>query len=644
MYKLLLIWRYLLLRRIALLSVGGIAISVAIMMIVNAIMLGFSREMENRIHGALSDVTISSRSSLRGFDDVDARMRDVYKIAGDMIDSATPTVATPGLLSYEFNGGEVITRQVQIVGIDAATNEKVTAISQYLQHPENRAKLSFDLREDGYDVRNPLFGEDGTVRPRLAEAGWKKRRADAKYEKYRWQEQERRREIYEKSRKPDSAPEMDVVDYSRPDSVDGSDDSASDPYASALANLPTAPVYDDEEEEAGEDASESVAEVGAPTADPFAVDDADADPLAAPADSDLLAEDGVPAAPAVVDEPFDDSSIPDATADELASAPSSPSHLMGTPFDGFDAFKTEIDKETTQETGVILGVGTISGLRRKHLNPDTGKEEMRETLSTVPGADVTLSFLASSTENALPSIVYDRFTIVDLYECHMAEYDDTFVFVPIEKLQQLRRMIAPDGTRMATQILIKAKPGVKIEELRDLISSSEEFPEQLFDVETWKDQQATTLAAVATELSLLNVVLFLSCGGAGFCILAIFYMIVVDKKRDVGILKSLGASGGGILQIFLFYALALGVVGMILGMLLAFWFVAHIQEIADFLSRLMGHEVFDPTIYMFTKVPAIIDPWTVFWIDVGALIVAAVASVFPAIRAARLKPVDTLRV
>ena len=94
MYKLLLIWRYLLTRRIALLSVGGVAISVAIMMIVNAIMLGFSREMENRIHGALSDVTISSRSSLRGFDDVDARIRDVYKIAGDLVEAATPTVAS----------------------------------------------------------------------------------------------------------------------------------------------------------------------------------------------------------------------------------------------------------------------------------------------------------------------------------------------------------------------------------------------------------------------------------------------------------------------------------------------------------------------------------------------------------------------
>ncbi len=625
MYKLLLIWRYLLTRRIALLSVGGVAISVAIMMIVNAIMLGFSREMENRIHGALSDVTISSRSSLRGFDDVDARIKDVYKIAGDLVEAATPTVATPGLLSYEYNGGEVITRQVQIVGVDAATNEKVTAISQYLQHPENRRKLSFDLREDGYDTRNPLFGDDGTVRPRLSEAGWKKRRADAKYEKYRWQEQQRRRELYEKSRKPDSAPDMNVVDYAAANAAEGTDSQdGSDPYSAVLANLPTAPVYDESENQTPESALETPE---APNAsDPLAVSDL---PETEPEDSENVAAEDVP----------------DATREELVSSvPSVPRTLIGTPFDGFAAFQTEIDKETTQETGVILGVGTISGLRRKHLNPETGKEEMRETLATIPGADVTLSFLASATENSLPSIVYDRFTIVDLYECHMAEYDDTFVYVPIEKLQQLRRMIAPDGTRMATQILIKAKPGVRIEDLRDRISASEEFPEQLFDVETWKDQQATTLAAVATELSLLNVVLFLSCGGAGFCILAIFYMIVVDKKRDVGILKSLGASGSGILQIFLFYALVLGVIGMGLGMLLAFWFIAHIQEIADFLSRLMGHEVFDPTIYMFTKVPAIVDPWTVFWIDVGALCVAAAASVFPALSAARLKPVDTLRV
>ncbi|MBR5243267.1 MAG: FtsX-like permease family protein [Thermoguttaceae bacterium] len=615
MYKLLLIWRYLLTRRIALVSVVSVTLGVATMIVVNAVMLGFSREMENRIHGALSDVTVSSYS-LRGFDDVDARIRDAQKVAGDMIEAITPTVTTPGMLSFEFGGGEVITRQVQIVGIDAATNERVTAVAQYLQHPENRKALSFDLREDGYDAQNPTFGDDGVVRPRLAEAGWKKRRADAKYEKYRWEERRRRREILEKTAQADSAPPIEDVAASN-------DAPSVDPYGAALQNFPKAPTYDPMEETTA--AAPSVP--NAPT--PF---DGGFPELTSP----LAA---APSAPelAVAPEVGGGDEAEDA-------APRVPTAVSSTPFDGLAEFETEIDKETTQETGAILGVGLVAGARRRHLNPTTGVEELRESLATVPGADVTLSFLGVNFENPTRAFVSDRFTVVDLYECRMAEYDESFVFVPIDRLQKLRGMIADDGTKMATQLLIKAKPGVKIEELRDRLRAAEEFPEQLFEIETWRDQQATTLAAVEMELSILNVLLFLSICVAGFGILAIFFMIVVEKTRDVGILKSLGASGNGIMQIFLLYGLALGVVGAGLGTALGFWFVANIQEVADFLSKMMGREVFDPSIYMFHQVPAIIEPATVFWIVVGSLFIAVASSVLPALRAARLKPVDALRI
>ncbi|MBQ5790971.1 MAG: ABC transporter permease, partial [Thermoguttaceae bacterium] len=527
MYKLLLIWRYLLTRRIALVSVVSVTLGVATMIVVNAVMLGFSREMENRIHGALSDVTISSYS-LRGFDDVDARMRDAQKVAGDMIDAITPTVTTPGMLSFEFGGGEVITRQVQIVGIDAATNERVTAIAQYLQHPENRKALSFDLREDGYDVQNPTFGADGVVRKRLAEAGWKKRRADAKYEKYRSEERLRRREILEKTAQANSAPPIEDV-------AEANAAPEGDPYAAALQNFPKAPTYDAMEETAPDAPS-------VPTA-PSPLDGGFSE----------LAE-VAPETPEVggADDLEDDSArVPTAVA--------------ASPFDGLAEFETGIDKETTQETGAILGVGLVAGMRRRHLNPTTGVEELRESLATVPGADVTLSFLGVNFENPTRAFVSDRFTVVDLYECRMAEYDESFVFVPIDRLQKLRGMIADDGTKMATQLLVKAKPGVKIEDLRDRLRAAEEFPEQLFEIETWRDQQATTLAAVEMELSILNVLLFLSICVAGFGILAIFFMIVVEKTRDVGILKSLGASGSGIMQIFLLYGLALGLVGAGLG-------------------------------------------------------------------------------
>ena len=619
MYKLLLIWRYLLTRRIALVSVVSVTLGVATMIVVNAVMLGFSREMENRIHGALSDVTVSAYS-LRGFDDVDARIRDAQKVAGDLIEAITPTVTTPGMLSFEFGGGEVITRQVQIVGIDAATNERVTAIAQYLQHPENRKALSFDLREGGYDVQNPTFGDDGVVRPRLAEAGWKKRRADAKYEKYRLDERRRRREILEKTAQADSAPPLeDVAEESVAPAVDLN--------AAALQNFPKAPTYDPMEEAFS--AAPSVP--NEPTSFDAGFPELESPFAAAPSVPELA--EVAPETPVVgaVDEAENES-------------PRVPTAVAATPFDGLTEFETEIDKETTQETGAILGVGLVSGARRRHLNPTTGVEELRESLATVPGADVTLSFLGVNFENPTRAFVSDRFTVVDLYECRMAEYDESFVFVPIDRLQKLRGMIADDGTKMATQLLVKAKPGVKIEELRDRLRAAEEFPEQLFEIETWRDQQATTLAAVEMELSILNVLLFLSICVAGFGILAIFFMIVVEKTRDVGILKSLGASGNGIMQIFLLYGLALGVVGAGLGTALGFWFVANIQEIADFLSRMTGREVFDPSIYMFHQVPAIIEPATVFWIVVGSLFIAVASSVLPALRAARLKPVDALRI
>ena len=204
MYKLLLTWRYLLTRYIALICVISVTLGVATMIVVNAVMLGFSREMENRMHGALSDVTIGAWSSLRGIEDADARIRDVWDAAGDMIEAVTPTVSTQALLNYEIAPGEVINKPVELIGIDPETQEKVTALAQYLQHPENRQHTSFTLKEDGYDVQNHLAGDRGVQRPVLGTAGWKKRRNDARYEKYRQQEQQRQKSVAEHLPAPQS--------------------------------------------------------------------------------------------------------------------------------------------------------------------------------------------------------------------------------------------------------------------------------------------------------------------------------------------------------------------------------------------------------------------------------------------------------
>jgi lipoprotein-releasing system permease protein len=155
--------------------------------------------------------------------------------------------------------------------------------------------------------------------------------------------------------------------------------------------------------------------------------------------------------------------------------------------------------------------------------------------------------------------------------------------------------------------------------------------------------QGPLLAAVQMETMLLNILLFLIIAVAGFGILATFFMIVVEKTKDIGILKALGAPSQGVMSIFLSYGFSLGLVGATVGLIGGLLFVIYINDIARLIEIITGQEVFDPTIYYFSRIPTIIEPQTVIGVMVGAVLIAVLASVLPALRAARLHPVQALR-
>jgi lipoprotein-releasing system permease protein len=108
-------------------------------------------------------------------------------------------------------------------------------------------------------------------------------------------------------------------------------------------------------------------------------------------------------------------------------------------------------------------------------------------------------------------------------------------------------------------------------------------------------------------------------------------------------LKSLGASGWGILGIFLSYGFLLGSVGAGVGLGLGLLLVHYINEVADLVSKILGVPIFDPSIYYFQKIPAIVEFWTVAIILISSLTIAVLASILPALRAALLHPVQALR-
>jgi lipoprotein-releasing system permease protein len=252
------------------------------------------------------------------------------------------------------------------------------------------------------------------------------------------------------------------------------------------------------------------------------------------------------------------------------------------------------------------------------------------------GDEVVLTLPSASVGSFRVEGKHAAFTVVDRFKSGMSEYDQMNCYVDIADFRELMGM--PDR---ATAILIKLK---NYADARAVVERLERvFPPGLFTVRTWEEEQGPLLSAVAVEQGILNVLLFMIIAVAGFGILAIFFMIVVEKMRDIGVLKSLGASDGGVQQIFLMYGLGLGTVGSGLGLAIGLAIVVWLDTIERGLSWLMGHDVFSRDLYYFDRIPRVVDAANIAWIVVGALLIAVAASVLPARRAAALRPVQALR-
>ncbi|MCA9076731.1 MAG: ABC transporter permease [Planctomycetaceae bacterium] len=305
-----------------------------------------------------------------------------------------------------------------------------------------------------------------------------------------------------------------------------------------------------------------------------------------------------------------------------------------------DLFTNEgiVTKDPNEPFSARLYVGqNLIGYPMK--NPDTGKTEIQMLVH--PGEDVHISTI----KTGLPEPARFTATVVDVFRSGMSEFDSNFVFCPIEELQKVRGMLDPaTGQGDVTMLKLKLRnyddAGLVVERLR---TAEDKFPARTFNIYTWEQKRAPLLQAVEIEAAILNVLLFLIIAVAGFGILAIFYMIVVEKTRDIGILKALGATSHGVMSIFLTYGLSLGIVGSGVGVVLGLLFVYYINEIESAISWLTGRKVFDDTIYYFQDIPTAVSPWMVVWVALGAMAIAVLASVLPARRAARLHPVRALR-
>jgi lipoprotein-releasing system permease protein len=227
------------------------------------------------------------------------------------------------------------------------------------------------------------------------------------------------------------------------------------------------------------------------------------------------------------------------------------------------------------------------------------------------------------------------YKVVAVFEIGMSEYDSTFVFMPLAEAQAYF-----NRANDVTAIEIYTDNPDKIDEFRKSVTEAAGRPVFLVD---WRQRNSTFFNALQVERNVMFLILTLIVLVAALNIVSGLIMLVKDKGSDIAILRTMGASQGSIMRIFLITGAAIGVVGTLTGFVVGLVICLNIESIREFLSWLTSTELFSPELYFLSKLPAEIDVRETSAVVIMALTLSFLATLYPSWRAARLDPVDALR-
>ena len=225
--------------------------------------------------------------------------------------------------------------------------------------------------------------------------------------------------------------------------------------------------------------------------------------------------------------------------------------------------------------------------------------------------------------------------VVALFNVGMYEYDNSFIYAPLDAAQLFFRL--PDA--VSNLEIFTADPD-RVREQRRLITTAFAGRVRIVD---WQQANSSLFNAVEIERNVMFLILTLIIVVAAFNIISSMIMMVKDKGRDIAILRTMGASRGMILRIFVLSGASIGVIGTAAGFVLGLVFTDNIEAIRQGIQRIIGTDLFAAEIYFFTRIPARIDTGEVAAVVIMALALSFLATLYPSWRAARLDPVEALR-
>jgi lipoprotein-releasing system permease protein len=233
------------------------------------------------------------------------------------------------------------------------------------------------------------------------------------------------------------------------------------------------------------------------------------------------------------------------------------------------------------------------------------------------------------------AVLPDEFEVRGIFDAGYYEYNAAFIITSLEDAQDL--YVLGDTVHGLEVNLKDAREAPAVQ--RRLMKSL--GPE--FRITTWTDENASILGALIVEKNVMFYLLFFIMIVAALCILSALITFVVQKTREIGMLKALGATDLQVAGLFLSQSGFVGTVGVICGFGLGMLALSYRNEFLHFMNRLTGFELFPASIYGFSELPALIVPQDIWLICGSALLICVLGGVIPAWRAGRLQPVAALR-
>lgn len=240
---------------------------------------------------------------------------------------------------------------------------------------------------------------------------------------------------------------------------------------------------------------------------------------------------------------------------------------------------------------------------------------------------------ANNSGSLLP--IFRDFSVVSTFKVDMQWYDAGTAYIHLDDAAELFDMpLSVTGLRVQLDDLYKAQ------EVSDAISA--DSPVDAL-VTNWTQQQANIFKAIQLQKTMLFMVLILIIGVAAFNLVSTLIMVVTEKQSDIAILRTLGMSSKQIMNVFIVQGSILGIVGTIIGVILGVLVASNISEIVQWLEQLLNMQFLKSEVHGITQIDAKIEMMDIALISISAFLLAVIATIFPAWKASKVHPAESLR-